>query len=92
MVWDGFQRAVLGELGHVLYRLPDAPSTAIVAGDATAVDAPMLARLARAAGVTPEMLLAQREIAALSAHLRGDAAAKRALWPRLRALRRASSA
>ena len=48
----------------------------------------MLARLARAAGMAPEALLARPDIAAQSARLRGDAAAKRALWPRLRALRR----
>ena len=47
MSWDGFQRAVLAELGHVLYRLPDAPVPVAGAGDAPAVDAPMLARLAR---------------------------------------------
>jgi hypothetical protein len=91
--WDGFQRAVLAELGHVLYRLPDAPSTPAgpaASGVEMTVDASMLARLARAAGVAPEALLAQADIAALSAGLRGDAAAKRALWPRLRALRRSA--
>ena len=91
MSWDGFQRAVLAEFGHVLYRLPDAPS-APVAGGGMALDASMLERLARAAGVSPEALLARADIAAQSARLRGDAAAKRALWPRLRALRRDASA
>ena len=52
----------------------------------------MLARLARAAGMAPDALLARTDIAAQSARLRGDAAAKRALWPRLRALRRDPSA
>ncbi len=97
MSWDGFQRAVLAELGHVLYRLPDAPVPAAGVGDAPTVDAPtvdapMLARLARAAGMAPDALLARADIAAQSARLRGDAAAKRALWPRLRALRRDPSA
>lgn len=92
MSWDGFQRAVLAELGHVLYRLPDAPVPAAGADDAPAVDVLMLARLARAAGMAPDALLARADIAAQSARLRGDAAAKRALWPRLRALRREPSA
>ena len=92
MSWDGLQRAVLAELGHVLYRVPTAASAPVAGGVAAVVDASMLARLARAAGMTPEALLAQPEIAAQSAHLRGDAVAKRALWPRLRALRRAASA
>ena len=101
MSWDPFQRAVLAELGHVLYRLPAASSSpapmpvvaqvvevADRAVTAPAMDADMLARLARAAGVAVEALLLDPEIAARSARLRGDAAAKRALWPRLRALRR----
>lgn len=92
MSWDAFQRAALAELGHVLYRLPDAPPARAAAVDVTAVDAAMLARLARAAGVAREVLLARADIAALSAGLRGDAAAKRALWPRLRAMRRDSRA
>ena len=85
MSWDPFQRDVLAELGHVLY----APAR-IGAPDAQAgeVDAGMLARLARAAGVDAGQLQAHADIAAMSATLRGDAAAKRALWPRLRALRR----
>lgn len=90
MSWDPFQRAVLAELGHVLYRLPGGTAASAQDGDddAAAADSTMLARLARAAGVTPDALLAEADIAAQSARLRGDAAAKRALWPRLRALRR----
>lgn len=92
MSFDPFQRAVLAELGLVAYRLPSAspPALAAVAVDVDVdvdVDAPMLARLARAAGLAPERLLAYPEIAARSRTLRDDAAAKRALWPRLRALR-----
>ena len=48
----------------------------------------MLARLARAAGIDADALHAHADIAAMTPRLRGDAAAKRALWPRLRALRR----
>ena len=88
MNWDPFQRSVLAELGHALYRLPAAaPATASVEA-AVAVEAGMLARLARAAGMHPDALLAHAEVVAAAARLRGDAAAKRALWPRLRALRR----
>lgn len=87
MNWDPFQRAVLVELGHALYRLPAAaPATSIEAE--AAVEAGMLARLARAAGMSTDALLAHAEVVAAAARLRGDAAAKRALWPRLRALRR----
>jgi hypothetical protein len=82
--WDPFQRAVLAELGHVLYVPADGAGQA----GAGAVDAAMLARLARAAGVEADALLAHADIAAASANLRGDAAGKRALWPRLRAMRR----
>ncbi len=92
MGWDGLQRAVLAELGHVLYRLSDAPSAPVASSGEVALDASMLARLARAAGMAPEALLARPDIAAQCGRLRGDAAAKRALWPRLRALRRDPSA
>ncbi len=90
MSWDPFQRAVLAELGLALYRLPGASPAAPVPAVGATADAGMLARLARAARVTPEALLAHAEIAAAVARLRGDAAAKRALWPRLRALRRSA--
>ena len=84
MSWDAFQREALAELGHVLY----APLQAGPAGArAVDVDPAMLARLARAAGVEADALLAHADIAGLTATLRGDPAAKRALWPRLRALR-----
>ena len=81
MSWDGFQREVLAELGHVLYRAMD-PQAVVIE-----IDAGMLARLARAAGVDADVLHAHADIAARTASLRGDAAAKRALWPRLRRLR-----
>ena len=84
MSWDAFQREMLAELGHTLYRTTD-PQVALVEVE---VDAGMLARLARAAGVDAEALHAYADIAAMSASLRDDAAAKRTLWPRLRALRR----
>jgi hypothetical protein len=84
MSWDAFQREALAELGHVLYApLQAGPTSARVVD----VDAAMLARLARAAGVEVDALLALPDIAELTFSLRGNAAAKRALWPRLRALR-----
>lgn len=96
MSWDPLQRAVLVDLGHVLYRasgtVTAAPAAtedaAAVAAVTAAPDDALLARLARAACVTPEVLRGHADIAAAAATLRGDAAAKRALWPRLRALRR----
>lgn len=96
MSWDPFQRAVLAELGHVLYRAPgQAPvsSPAAIEPDAApaaggVMDDAMLARLAQAARVAPEVLRGHAGIVAAVATLRGDAAAKRALWPRLRTLRR----
>ena len=96
MSWDAFQREVLAELGHVLY-MPrhagaqasdpdrDSDSDRASAGD---IDPAMLAKLARAAGMDPGQLQAHAGIMAMAGLLRGDAAAKRALWPRLRELRR----
>jgi hypothetical protein len=92
--WDAFQRQVLAELGHALY-LPHAvaepprvqPATALSVQPVTAGEHPMLARIARAAGVpVPRLQLLAPDLAAQADSM--DAAAKRALWPRLRALRR----
>lgn len=91
MNWDPFQRAVLAELGHALYRLPaaaaQAPAETPFAETSLAGDRAMLARLARVVGLAADGAGLPPEIIALSGRLRGDAAAKRALWPRLRALR-----
>lgn len=83
MSWDPFQRAVLAELGHVVYRPVQMP----VAGAVTVDDA-VLARLARAAGMDIDDFTRQFGDLAPLAALQGDARAKRALWPRLRAMRR----
>ncbi len=100
MNWDPFQREVLAELGHVVYRqagvsIADDAETVLVDPprvDVASMNHPMthsmLAHLARAAGMTPEALQASIEDAQLIASLHGNASAKRALWPRLRALRR----
>ena len=79
-MWDPFQRDVLAALGHVPY----------VRVSPALPDDPLLHALLRAAGRSPASAdLAQvlRTLPA-SAGLRGDPAAKRALWPRLRRLRR----
>jgi hypothetical protein len=80
MNWDPFQREALAELGHRLYRVQAS----------YAVDEAMLAKLAHATGIDADLLRERADIAATTTGLRGDAAAKRALWPRLRALRRAA--
>jgi hypothetical protein len=79
-MWDPFQREVLAALGHVPYVLapPQIP------------DDPLLHALLHAAGRGPgsaDVGAVLRQLPA-TASLRGNAAAKRALWPRLRALRR----
>ena len=80
MSWDPFQRAVLAELGHVVYRP--------VAAQGVQVDDAVLARVARAAGLAPDDFSRQFGDLTPLAVLQGDARAKRALWPRLRAMRR----
>lgn len=91
MNWDGFQREVLAELGLRAYALAgqDAPAMQAAAaadmGAATpgAIPPALVAALARAAGCAPAQVLA---LAGIDAAPR-DAAARRALWPRLRRLR-----
>ena len=83
MSWDPFQRAVLAELGHALYR----PVRMAVPG-AVQVDDAVLARMARAAGLDIDDFTRRFGDLAPLAALQGDARAKRALWPRLRAMRR----
>lgn len=96
--WSPQQREWLQALGHdvlVLAGAAIAPERSAVApssrrglADPPPVAGPLLRAVLRAAG--------RREIGELAAwlpdpaSLRGDAAAKRALWPRLRALRKPS--
>lgn len=84
MSWDSFQRAVLAELELTAYAPLSAPA---VAADA-AIDSALLQRLAAAVGLPLEVLLACPDIVAQAPQLHANAAAKRALWPRLRQLRR----
>ena len=84
-MWDSFQREALTALGHVVYRVagsPVDPSTPqhVAAGDGAP---PLLQALARAAGVPVERLVD------LPLEQLRNAVAKRALWPRLRAMRAA---
>jgi DNA polymerase III psi subunit len=97
--WDPLQREILDAMGLSAHRLvaivpsslPSAaatlPSTGPAAGTA---DHPLTRALLRAAGRDPAaadaaILLREWPVAQT---LRGDPRAKRALWPRLRALRR----
>ena len=86
-MWDSFQREALTALGHVVYRAagsaPDVPAAQRLAVDDGAP--PLLQALARAAGVPVERLAGLPPLEQLR-----NPAAKRALWPRLRAMRAAS--
>ena len=86
-MWDRFQREALTALGHVVYQAAGASSHARQEsiGTADSEATPLLRALARAAGVPVERLSGLPPLD----QLRG-AAAKRALWPRLRAIRAAS--
>ncbi|HEY0659793.1 MAG TPA: hypothetical protein VGD21_00500 [Lysobacter sp.] len=100
--WSAEQREWLQALGHEAMVL--APMSALSAAGVTGrvadsdvappapwPDGPLLRALARAAG----RRATDAELARLlpdPATLRGNAAAKRALWPRLRALRRRANA
>ena len=88
--WDDFQREVLDALGHVVYLARDAGAGAHAGTpDASAdIDAPPLLRaLAHAANARVAQLPALPPIERLR-----TPTAKRALWPQLRALRKASRA
>jgi hypothetical protein len=78
--WDDFQRDVLDALGHVVFRHVGAG-----ADDTPPEDTPLTRALARAANTPLDQL---RKLPPLDT-LRAPAA-KRALWPRLRAMRKAA--
>jgi hypothetical protein len=90
VTWSPQQQAMLAAMGYTLYRLAgqepaaaDLPAKAVAIRPTAAATEPLLQALQRAAG--------GRDLAALALSLpdlRASAAAKRALWPRLRALRR----
>ncbi|MFS8063678.1 MAG: hypothetical protein ACMG5Z_03720 [Luteimonas sp.] len=86
-VWDRFQREALTALGHVVYQAADSPVDAHASQRVAADDGapPLLQALARAAGVPVERLAGLPPLDRLR-----TPAAKRTLWPRLRAMRAAS--
>jgi hypothetical protein len=82
-MWDAFQREALTALGHVVYQRAGAASAVEMPSAAAGRDAPgLLHALSRAAGVPIEALPGLPALEQLR-----NPAAKRALWPRLRALR-----
>jgi len=90
-MWDAFQREMLSALGHEVMVLASATEAAPVAAapiaaqfDATGMP-PLQQALVRAVGGDPTRLAGLPPLAQLR-----TPAAKRALWPRLRALRRES--
>jgi DNA polymerase III psi subunit len=87
--FDPWQREVLEALGHTVYRLAPAESSVAAQVQKSApVEDALLRALLRAAArdVVTEDAVAVLHASPL-ASLRGNPAAKRALWPRLRALR-----
>lgn len=86
LAWDPWQREVLEAMGHRVYAR--APRAADIVPDD-----PLAHALLRAAGRGPESADAAELLRGLPplATLRADPAAKRALWPRLRALRRGAA-
>ncbi len=85
MSWDAFQRDALDALGHTLYRLGggEAPP-ALDPAAMTALQRAVLRAADRRDPGDAELQL----LLTAAQRLRADSAAKRALWPRLRALRR----
>jgi hypothetical protein len=86
--FDPWQREVLEALGHVVYRMAPTESSAAEAQRVSPIEDALLRALLRAAArdVVTDDAVAVLHTAPL-ASLRGNPAAKRALWPRLRALR-----
>ena len=83
--WDDFQREILDALGHVVYAMHDASAQPRSANAADADAPPLLQALSRAANVG----VAQLPALPPPEQLRTPSA-KRALWPRLRTLRKAA--
>ncbi|WP_132998998.1 hypothetical protein [Luteimonas arsenica] len=83
MAWDAWQREVLEAMGHRVYARAPRPEDIVP-------DDPLAHALLRAAGRGPDSGDAAALLRGLPplAALRADPAAKRALWPKLRALRR----
>lgn len=91
MTWSTQQQAMLSAMGYVLYRQAGAPVPVSAVAESAAPAAALapsrlLQALARAAGGRDPAGLPLPPLE----QLRASAAAKRALWPLLRALRRPS--
>ena len=86
VAWDPWQREVLEAMGHRVYARAPRPEDIVP-------DDPLAHALLRAAGRGPDSDGAAALLRGLPplAALRADPAAKRALWPQLRALRRGAS-
>jgi len=89
-LWDPLQCEMLAAMGLPVQRVVVA---AAVDDESPLPDDPLILALLRAAGRTREAADASRIARAWPApeRLRRDPAAKRALWPQLRALRRPSA-
>jgi len=90
MPWSQQQQRLLRAMGYALYERA-APGGSLAASDSPSAQAPAgeFARLRRALQLAARGRDVSAWVGDLAA-LRGDARAKRALWPRLRALRRAA--
>ena len=86
VAWDPWQREVLEAMGHQVYTRPPRPEDVVP-------DDPLAHALLRAAGRGTDSEGAAALLRGLPplAALRADPAAKRALWPKLRALRRGNA-
>ena len=86
VAWDPWQREVLEAMGHRVYARAPRPEDVVP-------DEPLAHALLRAAGRSAASEDAATLLRGLPplATLRADPAAKRALWPRLRALRRGAA-
>jgi hypothetical protein len=86
--WNGEQQRLLQAMGYVLYTRTSAPTSMPAALPMTnPVETATADRLLRSL----QLAAMGRDVSALiadPAELRGNARAKRALWPKLRALRR----
>jgi hypothetical protein len=90
--WTAEQRTCLAALGYTLYRPVASAATAIEPVRMDDAEGPLARAVLRAAGMDPAAIADpaswwRAQGIAQPSQLRNDPAAKRALWPRLRALR-----
>lgn len=103
MTWDALQREMLAALGHTVYVRADAPAvqpahpglrddTADAGSSGPGATGTLLGALLRAANLQEVQLPALQPHLPPLPSLAGNTAAKRALWPALRALRSSTGA